>query len=114
MSGAHKEKGRRGLVPRRPSNAALTGLWLLDRDQIHRGGLAAPVDFQLELDPVALVERDHAGPFHGRDVDEGVRLAVVAGDEAEALRCVEELHRARSLLSGQLALRPAVAGGAAI
>src|SRR3954468_7190847 len=90
---------------------------LLDRNQVHRRGLAAPVDLELELDPVALVQRDHAGPLHRRDVDERVRLAVVAGDEAEALRRVEELDRARSLLAGQLALRSAaatLARGAAI
>src|SRR6185436_2618026 len=50
-----------------------------------------------------------AGPLHRRDVDEGVRLAVVAGDEAEALGRVEELDRARGLLAGQLALRTAAA-----
>src|SRR5205085_6678610 len=63
-------------------------------------------------DPVALVERDHAGPLDRRDVNEGVRLTVVAGDEAEALRRVEELDRARGLLAGQLALRAALARGA--
>src|SRR5690606_19441206 len=42
------------------------------------------------------------------DVDERVFLAVVAGDEAEALHRIEELDRAGRLLAGQLALR---AGG---
>src|SRR5215213_3588206 len=85
---------------------------LLDRLQIYRRGLAATVDLELELDPVALVEADHAGPFHGRNVDEGVGLAVVAADEAEALHRVEEFDRALSLLAGQLALRPAAAAAA--
>src|ERR1044071_6327741 len=83
--------------------------WLLDRDQVDRGGLAAPVDLELEFDPVALVQRDHAGALDRGDVDERVRLAVVAGDKAEALGCVEELDRARGLLAGQLALGPALA-----
>src|SRR3954468_21756697 len=85
---------------------------LLDRNQVHRRGLAAPVDLELELDPVALVERDHAGPLHRGDVNESVGLAVVAGDEAEALGRVEELDRSRGLFAGQLALRTAAAGGA--
>src|SRR5690348_5533236 len=82
--------------------------WLLDRDQVDRGGLAAPVHLQLELDPVALVQRDHAGALDRGAVDERIGLAVVAGDEAEALGRVEELHRARGLLAGQLALGAAL------
>src|SRR5690242_9914767 len=89
---AAKEKGRRDF--RRDALLCLFRR-LLDRDEIHRRGLAAPIDLQLELDPVALVEGHHAGPLDRRDVDERVRLAVVAGDEAEALRRVEELDRAR-------------------
>src|SRR4051812_3177922 len=82
---------------------------LLDRDQIDRRGLAAAVDLELELDPVALVEGHQAGPLDRGNVDEGVGLAVVAGDEAESLGRVEELDRARSLFAGQLALRAAAA-----
>src|SRR3954470_15252507 len=89
-------------------------LVLLDRDQVDRRGLAAPVDLELELDPVALVEGDHTGPLHRRDMDEGIGLAVVAGDKAEALVRIEELDRARSLLAGQLALRPAAAAAGAV
>src|SRR3954470_22945676 len=87
-------------------------LVLLDRDQVDRRRLPAPVDLELELDPVALVEGDHAGTLHRRDVDEGIGLAVVAGDEAKALGGVEELHGARSLLAGQLALRTAASASA--
>src|ERR1041384_4269837 len=90
---------------------------LLDRNEVDGRGLAAAIDLELELDPIALVEGDHAGPLDRRDVDEGIRLAVVAGDEAEALGRVEELDRARSLLSGQLTLRTpaaALARGSAI
>src|SRR6185295_6915758 len=94
---------------RRPPRLMKSCRALLDRDQIDRGGLAAPVDLELELDPVALVEGDHAGPLHRRDVDEGVGLSVVAGYEAEALGGVEELDRARGLFAGQLALRTAAA-----
>src|SRR5688572_24264751 len=84
---------------------------LLDRLQIHRRGLAATVDLELELDPVAFIEADHSGTLDRRDVDEGVGLAVVAADEAEALHRVEELDRALGLFAGQLALRPAAAAG---
>src|SRR3954466_12496536 len=87
---------------------------LLDRNQIDRRGLAAPIDLELELDAVAFVERDHAGALHRRDVNERIGLAIVAGDEAEALGRVEELHRAGSLLAGQLALRAATAAGGAV
>src|SRR5262245_6245937 len=73
---------------------------LLDRHQIHGRGLAAPVDLELELQPVALVERDHSGALDRRDVDERVGLTVIARDEAEALGRVEELDRAAGLLAG--------------
>ena len=56
--------------------------------------LAAAVDLDLELEPVAFVERRHAGALDRRDVDERIGLAVVALDEAEALHRVEELDRA--------------------
>src|SRR4051812_23067836 len=90
--------GRASFAPRR------RGL-LADRHQVDRGGLAAAVDLELELDSVALVEAGHAGPLDCGDVHERVGLAVVAGDEAEALHGVEELDRARGLLAGQLPLR---------
>src|SRR5688572_23823382 len=82
---------------------------LLERSQVHRRGLAAPVDLELELETVALIEAGHAGPLDRRDVNERIRLAVVAADESEALHCIEELDRAGSLLAGQLALRSAAA-----
>src|SRR6185503_9123123 len=83
------------------------GVGLLDRLQVDSRGLAAPVDLELELEPVALVEAGHSGPLDRGDMDERVGLAVVAADEAEALHRVEELDRAGSLLAGQLTLRPA-------
>jgi hypothetical protein len=48
----------------------------------------------------------------GRDVDKGVRLSVVAADEAEALHRVEELDGAAGLLAGQLALGAAAVAAA--
>ena len=53
------------------------------------------------------------GALDRRDMDEGVGLAVIALDEAEALHRVEELDRAARLLAGQLPLRAAVAAGRA-
>ncbi|MDR6114031.1 hypothetical protein QE360_001000 [Sphingomonas sp. SORGH_AS789] len=75
--------------------------------QVHRRILAATIDFDLELQTVALVQRTHAGALDGRNVNERVGLAVVALNEAEALHRVEELDRASRLLAGQLALRGA-------
>jgi hypothetical protein len=49
---------------------------------------------------------------NGRDVDKGVRLSVVAADEAEALHRVEELDGAAGLLAGQLALGAAAVAAA--
>src|SRR3954464_1054237 len=97
--------GRASFAPRR------RGL-LADRHQVDRGGLAAAGDLELELDSVALVEAGHAGPLDCGDVHERVGLAVVAGDEAEALHGVEELDRALRLLAGQLPLRAAAEAAA--
>ena len=70
------------------------------RLDVHRRELAAVVDFDVEGDAVALVEARHAGALHRADVDEGVGLSVVARDEAEALRRVEEFDGARLALPG--------------
>ncbi len=51
---------------------------------------------------------EHAGALDGRNMNESVRLAVIAADEAEALHGVEEFDGALGLLAGQLALRAAV------
>src|SRR5215208_8215669 len=48
----------------------------------------------VELDPLALGERLEALPLDGRVVDEAVLLAVIARDEAKALRIVEPLDGA--------------------
>src|SRR4030095_10696095 len=83
------------------------------RLEVHRRIFAAPVDLDLELEAVAFVQRRQAGALDGRDMDESVRLAIVAADEAEALHGVEELDGALGLLAGQLALRAAIAAAEA-
>src|SRR3546814_7461103 len=82
----HKQKGR----PMAALSVCMSGRSVLMRLDVHRGELAAVVDFDVESDAVALVETRHAGALHRADVDEGVGLSVVARDEAEALRRVEE------------------------
>ena len=83
----------------------MTRLGLLHRRQVDGGIFAAPIDLQLEFEPVALVEGGHAGAFDRADVHECIGLAIVALNEAEALHRVEELDRARRLLTRQLTLR---------
>ncbi len=78
---------------------------LLHRCQIDGCKLAATIDLQLELQPVAFVQRWHAGTFNRADVNERVGLAIIALNKAEALHCIEELHRPRCLFTGQLPLR---------
>src|SRR5690554_5739534 len=82
-----------------PRRSALNG------HKVDRGELASSVDLEVELESVALVDAGQARPLDGADVHESVFLAIVAGDEAEALHRVEELDRAGRLLAGQLALR---------
>ncbi|NIJ15597.1 hypothetical protein FHS54_000546 [Sphingobium vermicomposti] len=67
--------------------------------------LTATIDFQFEVQTVAFIEGRHACTLYGADVDECVRLTVVALDEAKALHCIEELDRAAGALTRQLALR---------
>src|SRR5689334_19316888 len=78
-----------------------------ERGEVHRSIFAATINFEFELESVALVEVGHTGAFNRRDVDEGVRLTVIPLDEAEALHRVEELDRAARLLSGELPRRAA-------
>src|SRR5690606_14908033 len=70
--------------------------------------LPSSVDLEVEFESIAFVDSRKARALHRADVDERVFLAIVAGDEAEALHRIEELDRSRRLLAGQLALR---AGG---
>jgi hypothetical protein len=65
--------------------------------------LAATVDFDFEFEPVAFVEARKTRALDGRDVDERIRLSIIALDEAEALHRVEELDRAAGFFAGQFA-----------
>jgi hypothetical protein len=85
-----------------------------DRLEIHGRIFAAPINFELERKPVALIKGRDSGAFDRRNVNECIGLAVIALDEAEALHCVEEFDRALSFLAGQLALRAAIAAAAAL
>ena len=76
----------------------------LARDEVDRRVLASSIDFDVELDPITLVEPGHAGTLDGADVHKRVRLAIITGDEAEALHGVEELDRTGRLVARQLAL----------
>lgn len=67
--------------------------------------LPAPIDFDIELDPVTFVQALQARTLDRADMDESIGLTIVARDKAEALHRVEELDRSRRLLASQLALR---------
>ena len=82
------------------------------RLKVHRRIFAAPVDLDVELEPVAFVDRRQAGALNRRDMDERIRLAVIAADEAETLHRIEEFDGALGLFAGQLALRPAAEAAA--
>src|SRR3546814_15492269 len=98
-------------------SVCMSGRSVLMRLDVHRGELAAVVDFDVESDAVALVETRHAGALHRAAVADGVGLSVVARDEAAALRRVEEFAGARGAFTGQLstaagAARATTAAGA--
>ena len=76
----------------------------LNRHQVDRRVLASSIDFKVEFKLVAFVQLAHARTLNRADVHECVRLAIVTRDKAEALHRVEELDRARSALTRQLAL----------
>jgi hypothetical protein len=77
------------------------------RRQIDGGVLAATINLQLEIETIAFVEGAHASTLNGADVHEGIRLAIVALNEAEALHRVEEFDSAAGLFTRQLTLRTA-------
>lgn len=83
------------------------------RFEVDGGVLAAAIDFDIELQTVAFVERNHPGAFDRADVDESVGLAVIALNEAEAFHRVEELNGAGRRFAGQLTLRTSAAPKAA-
>ncbi len=78
---------------------------VLSGRQVDRRVLAPPIDLEIELELVALVQFTHARAFNRADVHEGIRLAIITRDEAKALHGVEELHGAGGLFASQLALR---------
>ena len=66
--------------------------------------LASSIDFKVELETFAFVDRRQTRTFNGTDVHECVRLAIVTDEEAETLHCIEEFDRPGRLLTGQFAL----------
>jgi hypothetical protein len=89
---------------RRTGDSRSVGLGL----EVHGRIFAATIDFQFEVQTVTLIESAHAGAFDSADVDEGVRLAVIALNEAEALHRVEELDRTAGAFARQLTLRTTI------
>ena len=70
---------------------------------------AATIDFEFEVQPIALIQCRHASTFDGTDVNESIGLAIIALDETKALHAVEEFDRAARLFTGELALRSTAA-----
>jgi hypothetical protein len=66
--------------------------------------LAATINLNIEFQAITFIQRAHARAFNRRDMDECIRLPIVALNKAKALHRVEELHRARGRFTGQLAL----------
>lgn len=75
--------------------------------------LASSVNFEIELEPVAFVDRRQTRAFDRRNVHECIGLAIIANEETEALDRVEELNRAGRLFAGQLATRLFLSAAAA-
>ncbi|HWT30311.1 MAG TPA: hypothetical protein VN240_04710, partial [Propylenella sp.] len=80
----------------------------LNGHKVDRREFPSSVDLEVELESIALADPRQAGTLNRADVHESIFLAIVAGNEAEALHRVEELHRSGGFLTGQLTLR---AGG---
>jgi hypothetical protein len=79
---------------------------LLAWNQIDRSELAALIDFDIEFEPVALVQATQARTLDCRNMNKCIGLAVIALDETKAFHGVEELDCASRLFTRQLALRP--------
>ena len=77
----------------------------LERRKVDRRVLASSIDLDIELQTVSFIETGHARTLNGADVDECVRLAVIARNETEALHRIEELDRTGRLFASKLALR---------
>jgi hypothetical protein len=65
---------------------------------------SAPINFDIELNPVTFIQRRHARAFNRRDVNKRIRLAIIALDKAKAFHRVEELNRACCRFAGQFTL----------
>jgi len=76
----------------------------LDGHKVDRRVLTSSIDLKIEFVTLAFIERRQARTFNRADMHEGIGLAVIADQEAEALHRIEELDRAGCFLSGQLAL----------
>lgn len=67
--------------------------------------LPASVNFEIEFEAVAFIERRQARPFHRTDVNERIRLAIVTGNKPEPFGAVEELYCPGRLFTRKFALR---------
>jgi hypothetical protein len=78
--------------------------------QIVCRGFAGPaIGYNLERNPLSLVEAVHASTFDGADVHEDILAAIIRLDKTEAFLSVEPLHctlRHMTLLSGVCLGRP--------
>lgn len=78
---------------------------LLAWNQIDRSELAALIDFDIEFEPVALVQATQARTLDCRNMNKCIGLAIIALDETKAFHGVEELDGTSRLFTRQLALR---------
>lgn len=101
--GRHLKMSVAQVSGRRPKDHA--PISVLSGHQVDRRVLAPPIDLEIELELVALVQLAHARALDRADVHERIRLAIITRDETEALHGVEELDGASCLLASQLALR---------
>ena len=77
----------------------------LARHKVDCRVLASSINLDIELHPVALVKAGEARALDCADMYERIRLAIITGNEPEALHGVEELDSTRGLVAGQLTLR---------
>ncbi len=78
---------------------------ILDWLQINRSMFAATINLDIKFQTITFIEVRHASAFNGADVNECIRLTIIALNEAEALHRVEEFHCTIGCFAGQLALR---------
>ena len=92
------------MLPVKLAEAKRTGS-ALARHQINRRVFASSINLDVEFQPIALSKIAHARTFDRTDMHKCIGLAIITGDEAEALHGIEELDRSGRLLASQLALR---------